>query len=194
MASDGGRAIPFSNFIVYVDESGDHSLTQVTEAYPVFVLAFCIFEKARYVADAVPAMQSLKFRWFGHDAVVFHEREIRKQLVPFKFLQSLAVRNRFMADLDAAIDGMRFTIIASVIDKQRLRKKYAEPAHPYEIALQFCLERLYRHLSELDQTGGTTHCVFEKRGAAEDTSLELAFRRICAGENFAGTKMTCFDI
>lgn len=31
----------FSDYIVYVDESGDHG--PVSSDYPVFVLAFCIF-------------------------------------------------------------------------------------------------------------------------------------------------------
>ncbi|WP_244948789.1 DUF3800 domain-containing protein [Campylobacter hyointestinalis] len=35
----------FSNHIVYVDESGDHSLTNINKDFPVFVLAFCIFKK-----------------------------------------------------------------------------------------------------------------------------------------------------
>ena len=30
----------FDDFIVYVDESGDHNLVKVDESYPVFVLAF----------------------------------------------------------------------------------------------------------------------------------------------------------
>lgn len=29
----------FSDFIVYVDESGDHSLQSIDQSYPVFVLA-----------------------------------------------------------------------------------------------------------------------------------------------------------
>ena len=33
----------FSDYIVYVDESGDHSLESIDINYPVFVLAFCIF-------------------------------------------------------------------------------------------------------------------------------------------------------
>ncbi|WP_233079829.1 DUF3800 domain-containing protein [Rheinheimera soli] len=35
----------FSKYIVYVDESGDHSLQSIDENYPVFVLAFSIFHK-----------------------------------------------------------------------------------------------------------------------------------------------------
>ena len=38
----------FSDYIVYVDESGDHSLTKINRQNPVFVLAFCIFEKRAF--------------------------------------------------------------------------------------------------------------------------------------------------
>lgn len=41
----GGEAPTFGDFIVYVDESGDHGLARMDPDYPVFVLAFCIFEK-----------------------------------------------------------------------------------------------------------------------------------------------------
>ena len=34
----------FSDYIVYVDESGDHSLTSINPQNPVFVLVFCVFE------------------------------------------------------------------------------------------------------------------------------------------------------
>lgn len=38
----------FSKYIVYVDESGDHSLNSVDANYPIFVLAFCVFHKRHY--------------------------------------------------------------------------------------------------------------------------------------------------
>jgi len=38
----------YSDFMVYVDESGDHSLQSIDKNYPVFVLAFCIFYKNHY--------------------------------------------------------------------------------------------------------------------------------------------------
>lgn len=33
----------YSDFVVYVDESGDHSLASIDPNYPVFVLALCVF-------------------------------------------------------------------------------------------------------------------------------------------------------
>lgn len=70
-------------YVVYVDESGDHGLTQINPQFPVFVLAFCAFGVADYVSQVVPSVERLKFDFFGHDMVVLHEREIRKALPPF---------------------------------------------------------------------------------------------------------------
>jgi len=44
----------YSDYVVYVDESGDHGLKNIDENYPVFVLAFCIFKKQDYIANIVP--------------------------------------------------------------------------------------------------------------------------------------------
>lgn len=35
----------FSDYVVYVDESGDHSLASIDPDYPVFVLTLCVFHK-----------------------------------------------------------------------------------------------------------------------------------------------------
>ena len=184
----------FSDYIVYVDESGDHNLSVVSPDYPVFVLAFCIFNKAAYVDAVVPSFQRLKFKWFGHDAVVFHEREMRQQKPPFAFLQNRDRRNEFMADLNLVIGQAEFSVIAAAIDKKRLTIRYENPGNPYEIALKFCMERLYRFMTDRRATGTLTHCIFERRGRKEDAELELEFRRICDRANYRGEMMDCFDI
>ena len=58
----------FSRFIIYVDESGDHG--PVSSEFPVFVLAFCIFDKCRlrerrHLAHAPREVQSLRARRCG---------------------------------------------------------------------------------------------------------------------------------
>jgi hypothetical protein len=32
----------FSDYVIYADESGDHSLTKIDPIYPVFVLCLCL--------------------------------------------------------------------------------------------------------------------------------------------------------
>jgi hypothetical protein len=66
-----------SDYIIFADESGDHGLSNIDPQYPVFVLAFCIIEKTTYSQSILPKLTEFKFRHFGHDQVVLHERDIR---------------------------------------------------------------------------------------------------------------------
>ena len=69
----------FSDYIIFVDESGDHSLSVIDRDYPVFVLNFCIFRKDHYAQALCRRVQDFKFRHFGHDHVILHEHAIRKR-------------------------------------------------------------------------------------------------------------------
>jgi hypothetical protein len=168
----------FSDYIVYVDESGDHGLENMEVTYPMFVLAFCLFDKEAYVQQVVPALQQIKFKHCGHDLVVLHEREMRKQSGPFRFLGDRQVRAVFMDDMNRFVEQAPFTVIAAVIDKPQLKVEYALPRNPYHLALDFCLERLRNHLEGLAAPAGIVHVVFESRGSREDAELELEFRRL----------------
>ena len=182
----------FNDYIVYVDESGDHGLESVSPTYPIFVLAFCIFKKAPYCDDIVPGLMRFKFKYFGHDQVVLHERKIRKATEVFYFLSDASIRTSFFEDLDTIIDKSPFDLISSVIRKKDLKAKYPSPDNPYNIAMGFGLERIFLHLNSAGCAKGTTHIVFESRGKREDQDLELAFRRKCASN--ATRKILPFEI
>src|SRR5690348_10729335 len=66
----------FSDYVIYADESGDHSLAHVDRTYPVFVLCLCLMRKSHYADKIVPGFQRFKFEWHGHDSIVLHERDI----------------------------------------------------------------------------------------------------------------------
>ena len=184
----------YSDYVIYVDESGDHGLNSIDPSYPIFVLDFCIFRKKDFARNVVPMMQDFKFRHFGHDIVVLHERSIRKQKPPFIFLRNEDKREEFMQGLNKNVQEAEFTIIASVIHKQKHKDKYVKPDNPYELALQFCMERAHRFLSKREQEGRTTYVVVERRGRDEDNQLELEFRRICDGTGRYRQKMPEFEI
>lgn len=183
----------FSDFVVYVDESGDHSLVSVDPDYPVFVLALCVFHKRHFAEHIVPAVQKLKFNHFGHDSVVLHEHEIRKQKGPFAFLSHLPTRQAFMAQLHAIMEASHFVLMTCVVDKRRMPRGASVQDNPYHIALGLCLQALRGFLAEKGQANRKTHLVVECRGPKEDKELELEFRRICDGENPAG-QLLPFDI
>ena len=117
----------YSDYIIYVDESGDHSLNPIDSEYPIFVLNFCIFHKNQYVNFVTPKLQTFKFRHFGHDAIIMREYNLRRQISPFVFLQSQPIRNKFMNELNTLIDEIEFTIVASVVQKPELARKNPIP-------------------------------------------------------------------
>ena len=178
----------FSNFVVYVDESGDHGMQALDVNYPVFVLAFCVFYKRHYSEKVAPALHKFKFNHFGHDLVVLHEHEIRKEKGDFRF-PDRQHKQAFLDELTGIIEASNFILLACVIDKIRLRERAGVTENPYHLALGACLESLYEFLQEKNQNGALTHIVVECRGKKEDNELELEFRRICAGANRLGISL-----
>jgi hypothetical protein len=168
----------FGDFIIYVDESGDHSMAAKNPEYPVFVLAFCIFRVSGYVSVTVPAVQSLKFAYFGHDMIVLHEREIRKGLSPFNFPLEKERRTDFLASLNRLMAASDFTIIASVIKKEDRENSKTSLRNLYNVALECGLTSVLAFLSRHAQQGLQTSIVFESRGKKEDAELREEFSRL----------------
>lgn len=141
----------------------------------MFVLAFCIFRKEDYARITLPAFSQFKFKYFGHDAVVLHEREIRKSQAPFNFLRDASVKEQFFADLNDLIQNAPFTLIAAVVDKRR------QPVDesPYDAALDVGLVQVTNYLRQCGEKR-LTHIVVESRGKKEDGELREAFDRFCS--------------
>lgn len=186
---------PFSDFLIFADESGDHGLDSIDEQFPVFALVFCVVRKQDYVEQIVPAMQRLKLDIWGHDQVILHEHDIRKEKGLFGILRTnKALRESFLANLTGLIAAAPFQVIASIIDKNRLKEKYISPYNPYEVALLFCMERALNHLRQQGETGKRVSVLFESRGRQEDEELELEFRRICDNRSNWGYKRPDFQL
>ena len=183
----------FSDYLVFVDESGDHGLDTIDPGYPVFVLAFCIINKRDYIEQVVPAIQRFKFKHFGHDQVILHEVDIRRDRGGFAFLKTRALKEAFLAELSTLVEAAPFTLVATAIKKEPYKQRYQNPANPYHVALGYGLERVFYYLRAKGGQVGRTHVVVEKRGAKEDAELELEFRRVCDGANYEGAQLS-FDV
>jgi hypothetical protein len=168
----------FGDYLVFVDESGDHGLTHCDPEYPLFVLAFCVMTKRDYAEHVTPELQRFKFAHFGHDIVVLHETDIRKARRPFTFLLNPLKRALFYDDLNALMDRMPITVVSVVVHKSRLIAQYTSPTNPYHLGLEYGLERVSRFLVAHAQAGKTTPLICECRGKREDDELELEFRRV----------------
>lgn len=179
----------FSNLVVYVDESGDHGMQTLDNNYPAFVLAFCVFYKKHYSERVVPALHKFKFNHFGHDLIVLHEHEIRKEKGDFRLFVNREHKQQFMTELTSVIEVSNFVLVSCVVDKIKLRERGRANDNPYHLALGLCLETLYAFVREKKEETALTHVIVERRGKREDNELELEFRRVCDGANRLGISL-----
>jgi hypothetical protein len=173
----------FSDYVVYIDESGNHNLSSIDDKYPIFVLVFCVFHKKDYSEKIVPAIQQFKFRHFGHDCIVLHEHEIRKRQNAFSILNTQDIYNTFINNLSGVISNSDFILISCVVDKIKMKQNDKHERDIYHIALEQCLDSLYLLLEQKNQSNLCTHLVVESRDTKDNRELELAFLRYCKGNN-----------
>ena len=181
-----------SDYIVYVDESGDHSMEHINQDYPLFVLALCIFDKKEYANQITPKVQNFKFKHFGHDMVVLHEREIRKAKNNFSILTNADKRQSFMDDLSELVEQSPFSIIGSIVRKDENKRRKKNPTNPYELSIKYVLQILYKFLKERNQNYFRTYLVFESRGKKEDKELKNIFTQVYFFQNIQ--KVIPFEI
>lgn len=168
----------FSDYIIFVDESGDHGMTSINPENPIFALAFCIFKKTEYCSVVKQAITKLKLDFWGHDLVILHSHDIRRSKGEFAFLFNEEKRKIFLHALHETIKKIPFFIVATAIDKRLYKNNEANPGNPYSLALEFCLDYSYRFLETAKQLDHLTHIIVESRGRVEDEDLGLAFRKI----------------
>ena len=87
-----------SRFIAFFDECGDHSLTKINTQLPIFALCIVIVERKHYAKEIIPQISELKLRYFAHEGINLHSRDIRKALGPFTILQNAPRRSEFMSN------------------------------------------------------------------------------------------------
>ena len=162
--------------IVYLDETGDHTLGLVDKDYPIFGLVLVICDTREYVQTIVPAVYQMKMDFFGHESIILRSYDIRKQKGPYAFLSNAERRNEFYSRLNQIMGLKEYTLIASMIRKQHHKDRYGEAAaNPYDLAMEFAIERL---LPLLEQAGQTeVYVMAEARGKKEDDQLSLSFYR-----------------
>ncbi|OGS22740.1 MAG: hypothetical protein A2252_08745 [Elusimicrobia bacterium RIFOXYA2_FULL_39_19] len=164
------------SYLVYLDESGDHSLELVDKDFPLFALAMFICEKEEYTSRIVPSIYNFKIDFFGQENVVLHSRDIRKAQKEFGILTDSSKRKLFIERLNGLMSALNYELIVSVIKKQQHKDTYGINANnPYDLAIVFCLERLLPFLEDKKQT--SVQIIAESRGKKEDEELYLSFIR-----------------
>jgi hypothetical protein len=182
-----GEAVSeFSDYIVFVDESGSPTMSAIDPNHPVFVLVFCIFNKWEYCDVIQPAIKRLKFEFFGHDMTVLHSHEIRKRSGEFDILMNETRRLVFLKRLDDIVRGSKFEIVATVLDKRDVWDDQSanNPDFLYHHALWECIKKLHHRLKEKGELNKLTHIIAESRGKVENRNLVRVFEKISYAIDF----------
>lgn len=169
---------------LFIDESGDTSLSSINADFPVFALVGCVFEETEY-QEVCTRLSALKVKFFGSDSVILHSRDIRKCEGVFVKLFDLQVKKDFYQELNDILKVAKFTVVSVVIEKERFIEKYGKIADdPYELSLSFLLERV------IMETDNRTRIIegrvirteveitIESRGAREDGILQRRYNEL----------------
>lgn len=166
-----------SRFIAFFDECGDHSLTKINPELPVFALCTVVVEREAYARTIIPEISAFKLRYFAHEGINLHSRDIRKAEGPFSILQNAQVRQRFMDDLSVMTERLPFTLFVTVIHKHSYKTRYGDGArNPYDVALEYSFERILHFMESHKETA--LPVIAEARGKNEDNELRASFHRL----------------
>ncbi len=170
-------------YVAFIDETGDYVLHGHDPGYPIFATCALTTTTELYLKTVIPAMSAVKYRFWGHECLVFHGARIRSRKHPFTNLKDEGVRDEFMEAVAQAFGKIEAHLIGAAIHKPRHCAQYIDPGNPFYLSLQFLLERLAMHWSGRLSPAQKLLCVFESRGASEDNITKGWFQKICAGEN-----------
>lgn len=172
-------------YIIFLDESGDHNLIKIDPQYPVFTLVGCIFEIEYYDSVAVPKIEELKAKHFGSTDIVLHSYEIRKNKDSFQSLFDQEKRRIFIEDMNILLSDLQYTIISSCIRKNDLVDMYSDPVSPYDLSFQFILERFVKFLKVRNGQGKFS---FESRDRKSNTELHNIYDSLRTGSKFVSSQ------
>ncbi len=160
---------------LFIDESGDPSLSSVNADFPVFVLLGCLFEDSVY-QDICIKISKLKKEFFGSEHAILHSRDIRKCEGVFVKLFDLKVKEKFYQKLNSILENGNYIVISVGINKKEFIEKYGKIADdPYELSLSFLLERA---VMEIDKGDNTMRITLESRGRVEDEIIQKRYNRL----------------
>lgn len=159
--------------ILFLDESGDHSLSKIDAQYPVFVLGGIIAERDYAKGEMTEKVRAFKRDHFRREDIVLHTADITRNKNGFERMKDTAFREAFYAGLNQLMRELEYQVVACVIRKDGHIQKYDISAlDPYFLSLEILVERFCFEIGNEDNGG---FIVAEKREPTLDHQLELAW-------------------
>lgn len=128
--------------VLFLDESGDHSLDKIDPQYPVFVLGGCIVDLDYHDHHMTPELNRFKQEIFGRDDFILHTADIVRRRGIFRDLTIANLRERFYEETNRLMRSLDYTVVACGIKKEDHLRKYGLAAmDPYMLSLKILAER-----------------------------------------------------
>lgn len=158
---------------LFLDESGDHSLTRIDPAYPVFVLGGIIVAGDEALRDLEQSVAAFKRDLLRNPDIVLHTADITRNRRGFESLADPGNRDRFHCRLNAMLASLEFSVVACVIRKRALLERHGGLAvEPYMLSLGIVVERF---CFELGGSGPRGRILVERRNERLDRELTVAW-------------------
>ena len=142
-----------SRHIGFIDECGDHSIDVIDKDFPLFLLSTVVIERCVYADNLLPALGRLKLRYWNHEGVNLHSRDIRKALGSFSFLMVEEKRLAFTQEVAQIVSNTPFVLFVTAIHKTAHSNRHgANARNPYDLALEFTMERIAHFLAGKRET------------------------------------------
>ncbi|MCL4538082.1 MAG: DUF3800 domain-containing protein [Bacteroidetes bacterium] len=158
---------------MFLDESGDHSLTIIDPQYPLFVLGGIIVDSDYASGEMTERVRKFKLDVFGDEDLILHTADIARNRNGFERLKDSEFRERFYSELNKLMRDLEYRVVACVIKKDEHLSKYGLAAlDPYMLSLDILVERFCFEVGNRADGG---LIVAEKRGQPLDSELEIAW-------------------
>lgn len=161
---------------LYIDETGDHSLTKIDKSYPVFVLSGVVVDEVYHDGKLTDALNAFKTKHFATTDIVLHSKEMThpqsaRSKLYMKFMDA-NFRRKFYKDFEHLLGQLDISLVACVIMKTKHFANYGlEAKDPYLLSFDNLLNRLVFDLNS-DKKG---KIVAESRNSVLDNQLEIAY-------------------
>ena len=94
--------------VMYLDESGDHSLTVIDPSYPVFVLGGIIVDDEYATGPMADSIRQFKWDVFRRDDLILHTADIVRNKNGFEQLKETPFRDRFYHALNELMQTLEY--------------------------------------------------------------------------------------
>lgn len=159
--------------VLFLDESGDHSLTKIDPQYPMFVLGGIIVEQEYAFGEMTDRVKEFKQELFGRDDIILHTADIARNKNGFERMQESAFRQLFYNRLNNLMRSLDYKVVACAIKKDMHFQEYGlGVVDPYMYSLEVLVEQFCHEIGHRYH-GGVV--VAEKRDPTLDHQLDLAW-------------------